>query len=396
MERQEQLESILAESVASARERERQAFDQLAGPCTRSMVLYGAGNLGRKMLRGLRQHNLEPIAFADANPILDGKQVEGVPVFSPEEAVRRFGKEAVFVVCVWHPDRQRGMQDIIDRLSGMGAERGTSFVPLFWKYAEIFLPYFFWELPSRLVAQAARIRRCCEVLNNESHQLLVSQLRMRTNADFRDSGELAPLPAYFPSDLFRLKVDECFVDCGAFDGDTIREFLVQSEASFRHIIAFEPDPYNFDKLFNTLKGDARASGRAKVFKAALGESAGTVRFAATGSDDASVRADGEVEVECRTLDEAAGDAKPTFIKMDIEGSERAALTGGRQTIISGKPILAVSVYHKPCDLWELPLFMRELEPESQLSLRMYWRDGMDLVCFAVPPGRNAGSRSSIR
>jgi len=393
MQWQDQLESILAESTDSARARERQAFDQLAGPWAQSVVLYGAGNLGRKVLSGLRKHNVDPIAFADANPSLDRKRVHGVPVFPPEVAARRFGREAVFVVCVWHPDREHGVQDIIDRLSALGVERVTSFVPLFWKFADAFLPYFFWELPSKLLAGAGRVRRACEALDDDSRSLFVSQLHMRTSANFADAGPLSRLPAYFPTDLFRLHADECFVDCGAFDGDTIREFLFQSGAVFRHIIAFEPDPHNFDRLQSTLNADQHIRGRATVHKAAVGELGGTVRFAATGGDDAAVKADGEVEIECRTLDEVIGKENPTFIKMDIEGSERAALSGGRRTIVSGKPVLAVSIYHQPYDLWDLPLFMQELESDSRLSLRMYWQDGFDLVCFAVPPGRSVNGRT---
>ncbi len=390
---QEQIESILAESVADARERERHAFDEIAGPHSGRLVLYGAGNLGRRTLRGLRQHNVEPIAFADASPALSGKQVEGVPAYSPVEAVRRFGKDATFVVCVWHPDREYGVQDIVDRLSEMGAKRVASFVPLFWKYAETFLPYFFWELPSKLLAGAERIRRACAALDDGSRCLFLSQLRMRMAARFAGAEELSSLPAYFPADLFRLHADECFVDCGAFDGDTIREFLSQSENVFRHIVAFEPDPRNFDRLQSALNADEHIRGRVTLHRAAVGEREGIVRFAATGGDDAAVQADGEVEIECRTLDEAAGSRNPTFIKMDIEGSERAALSGGRRTIVSGKPVLAVSIYHQPHDLWDLPLFMLELEPDSRLSLRMYWQDGFDLVCFAVPPERTLSCRN---
>jgi len=384
---QEQLDSILAETVAGARERERHAFDRIAGPFARSVVLYGAGNLGRRTLRALRRHHLDPVAFADANPALDGKQVEGVPVYSPQAAAEKFGKSAVFVVCVWHPDRRHGVQDIINRLAGLGAERVTSFVPLFWKYAEALLPYFFWELPSNVLPHADRLRRACELLDSESRELFVSQLRFRIHADFANSGAVSALPAYFPKDLFALTADECFVDCGAFDGDTIQEFIQQSGGLFRRIVAFEPDPRNYDKLQAFLDADKRIKGRASIHKAGVREKAEMLRFSATGGDDAAIRHDGEIVIECETLDQAVGSLRPTLIKMDIEGSERPALTGGLQTIGKVHPILAVSVYHKPEDIWDLPLYMHELGPDSRLALRMYWRDGFDLVCYSVPRER---------
>jgi FkbM family methyltransferase len=384
----ERLEAILSESVASARERECRAFDEAAGPFAQSLVLYGAGNLGRNVLRGLRKNGMDAIAFADANPVLSGKLVEGVPVFSPEDAARKFGKNAAFVVCVWHPDRQHSIQHIMANLAQLGADRVTSFVPLFWKYSSTFLPYFFWDLPSKFLAERAAIEHCYSALSDEaSKTYFVDNLGFRADGDFRQPSSPSELPAYFPRELFHLSADECFVDCGAFDGDTIQAFLGETHGVFRRIVAFEPDPRNHDALQrNFLAADSLRS-RAVIHKAAVGASKGKVRFNATGLDNAAVTNDGELEIECTTLDESLQGENPTFIKMDIEGSERGALSGGKGTIRSSRPVLAVSVYHRPEDLWTLPLYMSELNPGSHLSLRMYWHDGFDLVCFAVPSHR---------
>jgi hypothetical protein len=40
--------------------------------------------------------------------------------------------------------------------------------------------------------------------------------------------------------------------------------------------------------------------------------------------------------------------------MDIEGAEMSALEGASQVIREFKPRLAISAYHKPEDLWEIP------------------------------------------
>ena len=42
--------------------------------------------------------------------------------------------------------------------------------------------------------------------------------------------------------------DEVLVDCGAFDGDTVLEFLACTQGRFKHVFSYEPDPTNFDKL----------------------------------------------------------------------------------------------------------------------------------------------------
>jgi hypothetical protein len=92
-------------------------------------------------------------------------------------------------------------------------------------------------------------------------------------------------------------------------------------------------------------------------------------------------------VNCVALDEILGDASPTMIKMDIEGSELDALGGASRIITSHKPVLAICLYHRPEHLWEIPVWLKRAEPEAGLYVRSYAVDGWESVCYAVPPGR---------
>lgn len=47
-------------------------------------------------------------------------------------------------------------------------------------------------------------------------------------------------------------------------------------------------------------------------------------------------------------------SRVNVIKMDIEGAEMAGLEGASQVIREFKPRVAISAYHKPEDLWEIP------------------------------------------
>src|SRR3954451_3630728 len=67
------------------------------------IVLYGAGNLGRSVLKCLRAANVEPIAFADDTLSKQGKILDGLPVCPPEEIVRRFGSDITFAVTILNP-----------------------------------------------------------------------------------------------------------------------------------------------------------------------------------------------------------------------------------------------------------------------------------------------------
>ena len=75
---------------------------------------------------------------------------------------------------------------------------------------------------------------------------------------------------------------------------------------------------------------------------------------------------------------------PTFIKLDIEGSEAGALLGASRLITAGRPTMAISAYHYPSDLWAIPLLLAHLAPTSRILLRHYTREVDDTVCYAIP------------
>src|SRR5262249_13868358 len=146
-------------------------------------------------------------------------------------------------------------------------------------------------------------------------------------------------PIYFPADLCPLVADEVFVDCGAFDGDTIDSFLKQQTLGFKKIIAFEPDPASFAKLTEKV-AYLQTRDRIVLHKAATGAANGPVAFTGDGTPAASMGA-GPIEVDCIKLDDVLKDEFPTYIKMDVEGAELDAIEGAYQTIKRHSPVLAV-------------------------------------------------------
>ena len=72
------------------------------------------------------------------------------------------------------------------------------------------------------------------------------------------------------------------------------------------------------------------------------------------------------------LDDALQGETVTFIKMDIEGSEVAALRGTEEILRTQKPQLAICVYHKTSDFWEIPFLICEANPNYKLYLRHHY------------------------
>jgi FkbM family methyltransferase len=390
----DQLEALLVEGVDGASDRERHSFDGCAHPYGDTLVLYGAGGLGRRTLSGLRRHGVEPVAFADGNAAMWNREVEGVPVLSPEQAARRYGTSAVFVVTVWGALTKDRMHDRIHRLRRLGCERVMSFGPLYWKYPEHLLPHYGADLPHKVHEQADAVREAFALLaDDDSRREYINQIRWRLLLDFDALAAPVDHAIYFPQDLHPLSSEEVFVDCGAFDGDTVRLFLQESGGNYRKILAFEPDPANALKLQENCGRIPRTGNQeVVVWPAATGARAERLRLVAEGTKSSALGdgtpGDHHVEVDCVALDDVLGDPAPTYIKMDIEGAELDALQGAGRTIQAQTPVLAVCCYHRQDHLWKIPLLIRSLNPNYRFYLRPHDLEMWDLVCYAVPGQRS--------
>ena len=69
--------------------------------------------------------------------------------------------------------------------------------------------------------------------------------------------------------------------------------------------------------------------------------------------------------------------------MDVEGSEYNALLGAEKTIAAHKPTLAISVYHKPQDIWEIPALILKLNPDYRFYLGHYSIARGETVLYAL-------------
>ena len=384
----EQIDALLAEGISGAIERERTEFDKLTGRFKDSLVLFGARKLGRKTLAGLRAAGIEPLAFTDNNTGLWGVSIDGLPVLSPQDAARRFGPEAAFVITVWGYGSSDSMRQRVRRLQELGCKTVVTFVPLFWKYASFLLPHNALTLPHYVHEQSAHIAHCFEVLSDEqSRREFVAQITWRVTGDFDALSDPVGDEIYFPHEVAPLKSPEVFVDCGAYDGDTILRFVARKEGSFQKIFAFEPDPSNLAALENTVSGlSVGDRQRIRILPYAVGAQNGTVRFAATGTDGAAVGC-GELKIGCVRLDDALESEAPTYVKMDIEAAEPDALRGAWNLIRRHSPVIAACSYHVQDHLWTIPLLINEIDPRYRILLRQHIQLVEDLVCYAVPPER---------
>src|SRR5262245_6415495 len=150
------LEHLLSEPEESVAERARTCFDRDLRTFQKRIVLFGAGNTGRRILARLREDGIEPLAFSDNQSEQWGKTVDGLQVLSPNGAAASYGDNAVFVVTIYN--NQHTFPDTREQLSVLGCVKVVSVIPVRWKYHETFLPHYRDDLPQRILPQGDAIR----------------------------------------------------------------------------------------------------------------------------------------------------------------------------------------------------------------------------------------------
>lgn len=383
---EEQIETLLREDIGAVKERERTAFGRALAEANGRIVLFGAGNLGRKALGCLRSVGVEPLAFSDNSQALWGSHTDGVRILSPADAAAEFGSSAMFMVTIWSLGHT--FRETHAKLKSLGCRSVLPSATLRWKFAGELLPDYCQDLPHKLYEQAAEVRAAAQLwADDESRREYLSQIRWRALGDMGALSLPDKEESYFLDSLFQLQDGEVFVDGGAYIGDTAMQ-VIRRNRRFEKIIAIEADPTTFPRLREWITtAGADVGERVVPHLIALSSGRGQLRFKATGTEGACLAPDGDMVVECIPLDELVADSAPTFIKMDIEGAEYDALLGSSSTIQKHEPVVAACVYHLQNDLWRIPLLLRKFNPGYRMFLRHHDGDGWQTVCYAVPPHR---------
>lgn len=378
------IEAIQRIVAAAAGGQTAAAFDRAVGAHDGLIVAGASGLVSDHTLAGLSRLGIAPLALVDNNPAMWGRTIGGVGVLAPADAIARYPDAAYVAAVFTHTPLRR-------QLSKLGAARVVSYASLFHKYADAFLPYFAVDDPSAIARDDEAVLKAGRIWADEESAALFTSILdwfVTLNSD-QVPGPLPAADTYFP-DVLRLRPDEVFVDCGAFDGDTVLSYAAACAGRYGTIIAIEPDPGNFEKL----SGRLAPLDRARALNAAVGAARGSIPFVASGalsSHAASAGAQGietggpVVNVDVITLDELQ--PRPTYVKMDIEGFEREALAGGRDLLSGGATAFAVTLYHRMSDLWQIPLYIHQCAPDLRLFLRHYAEDWAETICYAVPADR---------
>lgn len=361
---------------------DRLAADLLAQPRTRSlppdMLVYGAGGMGRRVVRLLAGQGIRVHAVLDRHAGASA-DCEGIPLLRPDAAAATPPGGARAVLVAIHNPAHR-VADVVAHLHALGFGPVLTPVDLCDALPGA-LQEVFWLAP-RSVYQGCEPELAAlqgMFRDEKSLSLLRGVLGLRLGGDYAQ----APLPdpnQYAPADLPRWAEPLRLIDCGAFTGDTVEAFEAAGYA-IDQALCFEPDPANYSALAARLR---ERGTRGMALPCAVSSGAQTLRFSAEGAGSSHLQADGAAMVQAIGLDEAFPAFAPNLLKMDIEGAEPQALEGAMETIARHRPGLAISVYHRPEHLWTIPLDLSRRLDNYDFFLRAHSHNSFDLVLYARP------------
>lgn len=183
--------------------------------------------------------------------------------------------------------------------------------------------------------------------------------------------------------LVRPEAGDLMIDGGVSDMVWAQEKFAKAVGPEGFIHGFEPIAWMAEKAAATLS----AYGNYRLHQAGLADKDGEAVFSSL-RDSSHLGATADAATETCILERIDSFAekesleKVDCVKLDIEGAELAALKGGRATISRDKPKLIVCLYHKPRDLYEIPLYVRELSGDYAMTCAHSSAGFTDTILYA--------------
>ena len=343
----------------------------------RPVWIFGAGRFGRDVCSVLKHNGFEVHGFIESKPL--AKTLDGLPVLAwPDVAAEHI--RAQLVIGIFN----RSMP--LDGLEQLAKSAGFTDIFLPWDTYTQFahdLGWRYWlSAPDVIVNSLPAIEQAYNLLADAPSQrcfLEILAFRMGQKIDY--AGFTHPDNQYFNALTLAGFANKtlCFVDGGAYNGDTFVELTTKATVS--NAFLFEPDPENFKALVTA----ARKSGAPAVcLPLALSQGYSILSFSAGNGEAGSISTDGTAHIAAVALDDMLIREHIDFIKLDVEGAEILALRGAEKVIKESRPILAISLYHRPDDIWQIINQLSETCINYNMHIRQHYFNTFDSVLYAIP------------
>ena len=315
----------------------------------RKILLYGMGNGADKLIGEAERRGVTVDGIFASDGFVRGHSFHGMRVMPYSEVRQSYKREDCVILLAFGSARP----EVIELIGGVARDYDLFVPDLPVCGNQLFDADFLTHHADEL--RAARALFSDDASRDLFDAVLEAKLTARFDSLMLAVSEREPFDILKDSDRRITRM----ADLGAYTGDTAREAL--SHLALDFILAAEPDRRNFRKL--CLWQESMPEGLVECHQVAIFDKNEICAFDASGNRNAGLCTGREGEgVPTASLDSLLDGRPIDYIKYDIEGAEREGLLGSAATIKESKPVLRVSLYHRPEDLFALPLLIEKLAP----------------------------------
>lgn len=345
----------------------------------RSCVVYGAGNFGRFVGDMLERAGVKISYFIDAQIKSDFPW----PVYQ-FDCLDELNKDVDLVMGIFNTDVE--ISSLMSNLRKAGYQQQLTPVQFFQRISHLNPQRQYWlSTPSDYLQCRDEILSCVDLFSDEeSKKIYIETWEYRLMGNIQClSPHLPYKDQYFPSDILTWKSPLRFIDCGAYNGDTLLS-IEKRQIPLAAAVAFEPDSDNFSKLAR-LCASCSSLRSSILFPCAVHSKTCLLNFCGGVGAASNISNQGNnTIIQAVCLDDCLPGFEPNLIKMDIEGAEIDALIGAEKTIKNYRPRLAICLYHTPHHIWQIPKLLHDWDLGYKFYIRVYGNQTFDTVLYALP------------
>jgi FkbM family methyltransferase len=328
----------------------------------KKIVIFGGGMAAKNLIGYTQRVNSKwnIIYIVDNDEKKWGTDILTYIIKEPIEMLKMQPDEYVVLICGQH------VGEIAEQLENMGIQ---NYYSEFWMNQIIKVSY-------KQIVPNEKIAWLNQNLTDDESRRVLAAIVEKRKYNFMDYTDIKTFGGseYFIDDFWKpiSGNQEVFIDGGGFDGDSIEEFIEWTKGDYRKIYSFEPDPRRTEQIQDKLW---KWNGKVELHKKGLYDCETILKFTEgnelySGKIDFEKKGEQNIEINTVALDTIVKE-KVTFIKMDIEGAEIQALNGAKSIILRDKPRLAICIYHRLEDLWQIPELIKSMVPEYKMYIRHF-------------------------
>lgn len=350
-----------------------------------SLVMYGAGGNGERILKIFQEHSVQIDYFCDDDYNKWNTCFCGIPVISYERLQEISEDENVNVILT-----SVFGGPILGKLEHINTTIFEAFSLLIDRYYQE--AFYRVHLPKEKIEDFQRkVNVIMNRMDDVESKRILGKISEVVNApedmEYSHFFDVASKEdCYFIQEVLKgLPEHPVIVDCGGFTGD-LMVALARHEIDYEKVYSFEVNQELFKIMQENIKRNSLEEKFIPINKGVWNFS-GKAYLNVDPADIAGGMIGDTVEgtsIDTVKIDEFFENIKIDFIKMDIEGAELNALRGGIVSIKKYRPIMAVSLYHSVDDVINIPLYLFEQLENYSYIIRHHSFIDSETVLYCMP------------